>query len=248
MQPLDKGSRVPLYLQLSTILANLIQSGELKPGDKLASERELAESLNISRITARIAIDYLLEKGLVYRQQGRGTFIAAPKMYSVQGFTSFSEDMRARGYRPRSHVVKQELVYVPREIQKILKVGAKDRVIHLMRVRLADDRPVALQTSYIPHKLCPGLENEDLAEQSLFAILRNRFFVHPAWTEAEMEAMPATAEEAHWLDIPPGDPVLVVRGLTFTESFEVVEYVRTVYRGHGLTVYIGRQRIVVPEH
>ncbi|HEX7976148.1 MAG TPA: UTRA domain-containing protein, partial [Anaerolineales bacterium] len=78
---------------------------------------------------------------------------------------------------------------------------------------------------------------------SLFSILREKYYINPAWTEVEMEALAATAEEAYHLKINRDDPVLVVKGLTFTDSFELIESVRTVYRGNGLALYIGRQRI-----
>jgi DNA-binding GntR family transcriptional regulator len=77
----------------------------------------------------------------------------------------------------------------------------------------------------------------------LFEVLRQKYFIYPAWTEAAVEAASALPEEAHLLGLKPGEPVLVVRGLTFTESFDVVESVRTTYPGKGLAVYIGRQRI-----
>ena len=240
---LDKNSHVPLYQQLYNRLALQIESGEWPVGHQLPSERELSTQLNVSRITARQAIDALVESGLVYREQGRGTFVAESKMRGLHGFVSFSEDMRARGYHPSSRVIAQQLIHVDEKLQKSLKIGPEDYALHLVRVRMADNRPVALQFTYLPHHLCPGLENEDLNNQSLFAVLRQKYFVHPAWTEVEMEAAAATAEEARLLEIEKGEPVLVVRGVTYTESFELVESVRTVYRGKGLALYIGRQRI-----
>jgi GntR family transcriptional regulator len=243
LRPLNKNSRVPLYIQLYSRLAEQINSGEVRAGEQIPTERGLAETLNVSRITARQAIDALVESGLVYREQGRGTFVAEPKMRGVIGFTSFSEDMKARGMQPSSLIIKQDLIYVDEQLQKTLKISPDQQALHLVRVRLADDKPVALQTAYLPHHLCPGLENESLGSQSLYALLRERYYINPAWTEAEVQALPASAEEAHHLQIEKNDPVLVIKGLTFTDSFEVVESVRTVYRSKGLAIYLGRQRI-----
>lgn len=243
MRLLNKQSPVPLYSQLYTRLAERISSGELKAGDRLPPERELAESMNVSRITARQAIDALAEKGLVYREQGRGTFVAEPKMHGLIGFTSFSEDLRQRGFHPSSHILVQELKTVAEQDQKILKLESDELALHLVRVRMADDRPVAIQSALIPHRLCPGLENIDLHDQSLYSVLREEYDIHPAWTEAELEAISATAEQARLLNLEKGDPVLVVHGITYSDSFEIIETVRTVYRGKGLALYIGRQRI-----
>lgn len=243
IRPLNKHSAVPLYTQLYDRLVEQISTGQLKAGDQLLPERELAESMNVSRITARQAIDALVDKGLVYRERGRGTFVAEPKMRGLIGFTSFSEDMRARGFHPSSQVILKTLGSVDPEACRILKMDVDEPAIHLTRVRLADDTPVALQSTLIPYRLCPGLENEDLENQSLYSILREKYALYPAWTEAELEALPASAEEAHHLCLEKGDPVLIVRGITYSESFEIIESVRTVYRGKGLALYIGRQRI-----
>jgi GntR family transcriptional regulator len=112
LRPLNKNSPVPLYIQLYSRLAEQINSGDFQAGEQIPTERGLAETLSVSRITARQAIDALVESGLVYREQGRGTFVAEPKMRGVIGFTSFSEDMKTRGMQPSSLIIKQGLIYV----------------------------------------------------------------------------------------------------------------------------------------
>ncbi|MGE5374035.1 MAG: GntR family transcriptional regulator [Bacteroidota bacterium] len=243
IRPLDKGSHIPLYLQLTAQLTDMIQTGQLTPNFRLPSERELSEMLNVSRITTRLALQELLESGLVYREQGRGTFVAEPKMRGVQGFASFTEDMRNRGLVPGSKILQQELVGVDENLAHTLHIQSGEQAIHLVRLRLADRRPVAVQSAYLPGRMFPGLENEALEDRSLFDVLRQKYVVHPAWTEAAVEASSATPEQARLLEIKSGEPVLIVRGLTFTESFDVVESVRTIYPGKGLGVYIGRQRL-----
>lgn len=242
LKPLDKGSHLPLYVQLSTALTDQIASGHLQPGDRIPSERDLADALRISRITARLAIDALLESGLVYRAQGRGTFVAQPKMRGIKGFLSFTEDIIARGMRPSSRILTQEVITPDEALKQTLNLDNGEQVLKLVRLRTADALPIALQSSYISLHICPGLEHEDLADKSLFAMLRERFYVHPFWTEAEVEAVPAADEEARLLGVAAGAPLLSIRGLTFTESFDVVESVQTLYRSRT-PVYIGRQRL-----
>jgi GntR family transcriptional regulator len=239
---LNKYSPVPLYQQLVHTLVARIESNELAPGDRIPSERELAESMNVSRTTARLAIDELVDSGLVYREQGRGTYVAEARMRGLLGFASFTEDMRSRGLIPRSRVLHQGFGDVSARLAKTLRLNPGERALHLLRLRLADDRPLALQSSYLPERLVPGLEEVDLTDLSLFTVLRERYFVYPTWTEAEIEARKATADEVSLLKMDAGVPVLVVRGLTYTDSFEVVESVQTVYHGQGLALYIGRQR------
>jgi GntR family transcriptional regulator len=240
---LNKNSTVPLYRQLASHLASQILNGGYQAGDRLPSERELSEQFNVSRITARQAIATLLDDGIIFTEQGRGTFVAEPLMRRLRGLTSFTEDMAARGYKPTSRVLVNELVTVSEELQNTLKLGPQDQVFHLVRLRMADGKPVAIQDSYVSCKLCPGVELEDFTNRSLFALLREKYFVYPTWTEVDIEALPASEEEARWLRIKTGEPVLVVKGKTFTDSFEVIEKVCTIYRGKGLVLYIGRQRL-----
>jgi GntR family transcriptional regulator len=240
---LDKNSHEPLYRQLAKLLVSQIQSGDYKAGSRLPSERELSDIHKVSRITARQAIDLLMEDGLIFREQGRGTFVAEPRMRQLQGLTSFTDDMQARGYIPHSQVLTQEVLEADEELQNSLRVSPGQRVLHLVRLRMADDRPIAMQASYISLALCSGLENESFENQSLFALLRSKYYLYPAWTEVDVQAIPASKEESQLLAVRPNDPLLVIRGKTFTDSFDPIETVRTTYVGKGLALYIGRQRI-----
>ena len=239
---LNKHSHMPLYRQLVEHLIGQIDEGELATGSRVPSERELAEDLGVSRTTARLAIDELVTSGIVYREQGRGTFVAEPRMHSLQGFASFSTDVLARGMQPRSRVLKLEVINPDPTIRKKLRLGPVDTAIHLVRLRLADDTPVAIQEAYLPESIVPGLADVDLEDRSLFDLLRDQYYIYPAWTEAEVTALTATEDESSLLGLDSQGPVLVVTGLTFTDSFEVVEAVRTVYPGGGFGLYIGRQR------
>jgi len=241
--PLDKSSHIPLYLQLTAQLIRMIEEGQLKPGDKIASERELSETLKVSRITSRLAIQELFKSGLIYREQGRGTFIAESKMRNVQGFTSFTENMEKRGLKPGSQILLQEVMPAEDTLARLLHINPGDAVLHLYRLRTADERPVAVQYAHLPLNICEGLETEPLTNESLFKVLRTKYNVYPAWTEAVVEASSSLPEDAHLLSLKPSEPVLVVRGLTFSESFDIVESVRTIYPSRGFALYIGRQRI-----
>ena len=176
-------------------------------------------------------------------KQGRGTFVAQRKMHGLKGFLSFTEDIRTRGMTPRSQILRQELVDPPETCRTSFSLAPTSRSSTYCAYAWPTTCPWRSQDSHLPAWVCPGLEYEDSTDCSLFAMLRDRYFVHPTWTEAQVEVLPATTEEARLLNIQPGAPVLVVNGLTFTDSFEVVESVRTVYRGSGLAIGIGRQRL-----
>lgn len=238
---LNKNSHRPLYLQVVDHLVEQIRNGDLPPGTRVPSERELAEDLGISRTTARLAVDQLVRLGVVYREQGRGTFVAEPRMRNVRGFASFSGDVRGRGGHPGSRVIDFTLVEPSEEVATRLRLEPGEQVLELIRVRTADGEPIAFQHHFIPARVAPGLEDIDMTNVSLFDILRDNYFVYPAWTEAEVEAALPDEQEQQVLGMDATEPVLIVSGLTFTNSFDIVETVRTVYRSSGFALYMGRQ-------
>lgn len=243
MSSINRHSYVPLYLQIAQAISARVASGELTPGDQLPSEREIAELYDVSRVTARQALDELVSQGAAYRMRGRGTFVAEPRIREVTGLGSFSDEMRMQGLTPSSRVLVQHVVQPEEHVRQKLKLATGESALELSRVRLANGVPVAYETACLNYRLCPGLECEDLAAQSLYAVLRSKYGIYPTWAESEIEARGALPYEAKLWDIDVGQPVMVACRLTYTESFEPIEYVQSVYRGDRFTFYVGRQRI-----
>ncbi len=241
---INRQSFTPIYIQIAQQITQSIQDGEFAYGEQLPSERELAERYNTTRITARQAVDELVKRSIAYRVQGKGTFLARPKIREASGFVSFSEELRQRGFVPTSRTLIQQLVAATKAVADKLQIEEGTEVLQLNRVRLANDQPVALEYSYINLKLFPGIQREAFENQSLFDIMRHRYGIFPTWAEAEIEARLVTKQEAEWLAMPASQAVLVAHRLTFTEAFEAIETVDSVYPGDRFPIYIGRQRIL----
>jgi len=233
----------PLYYQIEQEILREIQDYQMEPGDRLPSEAEIAQRFHVSRITSRRVLADLVSKGIAYSQQGRGTFVAFPRIQTMSGFLSFSDDMTARGLVPSSMVLRFEEISPDPAVHSRLQLQEGERVFCLKRVRLANSSPVALEIAYLPAQICPGLDGEDLAHQSLFRILREKFSIYPTWSEAEIEATLATPEEAEYLNSQPGAPLLCATRLTYSQTNAVIETVRSVYSGDRFTFYTGRQYI-----
>lgn len=232
----------PLYHQIKQHLLDRLNEGNLKPGDILPSEAQLSAQYTVSRITVRRALKELIQQGLLYTLQGKGTFAAHAPIREISGFRSFSEDIQSKGLRASSQVVRSEQLPADDEVAAHLKIKAGEPVYILQRIRLADDQPVAFETAYLPASLFPNLGKYDLS-QSLYQILREQFHVYPAWADAEIQSTTATPEIAQALRMQAGEPVLTAQRLSYTESFHVVEYVVSVYCGNRFTFYTGRQSI-----
>jgi len=240
---MDSHVFTPIYYRIEKEILDQIQQGRLQPGTQLPSEAELAQQHGVSRITARRVLDDLVHLGRAFRQQGKGTFVALPRIREISGFGSFSEDVTARGLRPSSHILLFKEMEPEPSIRQKLHIGEAELVYCLKRLRLANEEPVAVETAYLPCRLCPGLINEDLASGSLYDLLRQKYGMVPRWADAEIEAAPAAQEEAHYLELKPGEPVLIAQRVTCSETYNVIEVVRSVYRGDRFTFYTGRQHI-----
>jgi GntR family transcriptional regulator len=235
--------KLPIYFRIEQTLLEQMQRGTLKAGDQLPSEAELARQYQVSRITAKRALDDLVRQGRAFRLQGRGSFVAQPRIREISGFRSFSQDVRARGFTPRSEVLAFEEVPAETDVCERLHLPEGAPVFLLKRLRLASDAPVAVETAYIPSHICPGLLAEDLATGSLYAVMAGKYQLVPTWADAEVEAKAATKEEARLLKLVAGKPVLAARRVTYAANYTALEAVYSVYRGDRFTFYTGRQFI-----
>jgi GntR family transcriptional regulator len=243
MSAIPSQSRSPLYFRIQQIILEQIQAGQFQPGTQLPSEANLALQYQVSRITAKRALDELVRQGRAYRQQGRGTLVAQARIRDISGFRSFSEDIRARGFSPSSHVLEFKEVEPEAAIRARLHISESENAFLLKRLRLADQEPVAVEVAYLPCRLCPGLLQEDLGRGSLYTLLADKYNRLPTWADAEIEAAVPTKEQVRLLNLKAGTPVLIAHRVTYAADYDVIETVDSVYRGDRFTFYTGRQFI-----
>jgi GntR family transcriptional regulator len=223
-------SKLPLYAQLKEAIIAAIARGELAPGDQIPSQRVLCERHGLSHMTVRRAISELLSEGVLYAIPGKGLYVAELKQDAEPPLIGFSEDMARRGMAAASRVLAAELVVASTALASALGVAVGAPLAHLRRLRLADGEPMAIQNSYLPHALCPGLLAHDLSGGSLFALLRNQYRLRLSNVTMAAEAALAGAEQAGLLGLRLPAPVLIVEQLTYLDSGQAIEFVRSVYR------------------
>lgn len=196
----------PLYVQLASQLALSIRNGSYALHHALPSERTLSESLGVSRITARKAIDALVQQGLVQRRHGSGNFIAAREPQGLTRLSSFSEQRAADGQTPASHWLQRASARATAAERAALELQAPARVARLHRLRLADGLPVALEHTVLPLKLLPAPQT---LEGSLYAWLEQHGHA-PHTAQQRLRALNADAQQAALLQIPVGTALLWV--------------------------------------
>lgn len=229
---IKKNSPIPIYYQLGETIKELIEKGELKPGDVLPAEREYAEMFQISRMTVRQAFTQLVNEGYLHRIQGKGTFVAERKLkieQALQGLTSFTEDMEARGMKPGSQLVSFEIIPATSLIAKQLGIQEYGPVYEIKRIRLADHMPMALETNYISANFIKGL-TEKIVNQSLYSFIQEQLGMKISHATQVIESSIASELEAKYLQIQPGAPVMLIQRNTFLKDGTPVELVKSSYR------------------
>ncbi len=223
---------VPLYQQLAATLRAQIESGQYGTHQRLPSERELALQFRVSRMTVRQALDALARDGLIAGKVGKGTFISEPKInQQLATLTGFSEDAQHRHQAPSSRVLKAETLTASKDVAAALQIDSQARVFNLLRVRLANNSPLAIENAFLPLHLCPDLASHDFSRESLYAVLRNQYGWNLVRARQTMDARLATDEELGLLELKHPAPVLALERITMVEQGFPVEYVRSAYRG-----------------
>lgn len=233
IQQVDPHDVIPKYFQLVNILRHKIEDGEWSPYQTIPSERELENIYHVSRITIREAIGILIRQGYLYREQGRGTFVSPQKLQkSIQKLTSFSEDMINRGMTPGQWIKSIEFTRPPEKIAGILELPPDGRALCIVRIRMANNKPIGLQTSFLSLPDGETITRDELEDAgSLYSILKTKFNLIPTEAEETVEATLASTEEAAMLETAPGSPLLLTSRTLWSQNRRPVEYVKILYRG-----------------
>src|ERR1700758_4371087 len=204
----------PVYKRIQNTIRQHIEASELKPGDLVASERELARTHGVSLMTARHALADLAREGIVERRRGAGTFVAPPKIH-FNKLMSYTEQMSSRGLVAQSQIVSSGVLDDEPDIAARLSLSASSHLTMIERVRKAGDEPFALKSCYLSAQEFPGLIAASLERGSLFSTLENRYGVQLAYADEEIDVTAADLKTAELLAVPRGSPLLRMRQLIY---------------------------------
>jgi GntR family transcriptional regulator len=223
---------VPRYYQLKEILEKRILTGEFQPDNQFPTDEHLCDEYGLSRGTVRRAIDMLVEEGRLRREQGRGTFVTVPLLTPIFfRLSSFDEEMRQRGRTPSTKLLQLKVVPASEPVAADLELGVGQEVIEIIRLRLADCLPMALETRYLAYQICPGILHEDLEKQSIHNLLIDKYNIPLIRARHMIEAHVLTAREAEVLQARRGSAGFFVSRVTYTLNDRPVTRYQIVYRG-----------------
>jgi GntR family transcriptional regulator len=235
---------IPLHHQVYLDLQARLDAAEWKPGDRLPTERELAERYGCSLITVRRALAELVHDGRLVRTRGRGTFVLAPRIdVDFAGSLSFTEEMQTRGLDPATRLIAARPESAGVTVAGALGLEPGSPTLYLERLRLADGEPLLLEQVHLPAERFPGLLATDLEHHSLYGLLAERYGVRVARTRETLEPVLLRAREARLLDRRRGAPALLIEGIASTADGRPIEFGRTFVRGDRSRYYV--ERVVV---
>ncbi|HEV2377391.1 MAG TPA: GntR family transcriptional regulator [Streptosporangiaceae bacterium] len=222
-------SRVPKYYQVKRQLLEMTRA--MNPGTPVPPERELAQTYATSRTTVRQALAELVIEGRLIRMQGRGTFVAMPKVAQMLELASYTEGMRAQGLDPQTVLLDTEYIAADDELAALLAVRPGSRVLRIHRLRLADGQPMSVDASHLSARRFPGLHRSLERHPSMYEALATDYGVVIAEAQETIETGLADPRDARLLGVDVGMPLLLLARQAFDTEGSPVEWAQSRYRG-----------------
>lgn len=235
---INRHSSLPLHQQLYEILRRKILKEEWAVGEMIPAEPELMEQYNLSRITVRRGLNRLVNEGLIYRQQGRGSFVAERTL--EQGLTriiSFTEDMKQRGMVPHTEVLFSDLVPAPEDVAEYLDLQSGVEMARLERLRIANNEPLSIEESFLVHSYCPGILAEDYSDNPLRETLESKYNIQIVRAKQVIRAVRASSRQAQLLTVTARSPLLFLERVSYSQQNVPVEFLRIHYRGDRYSLF-----------
>lgn len=239
MKHLQHDSIIPLYHQLKEILRESVDNGNWNTGDKVPSENQLMDEYGVSRNTVKKAIEELVQDGVLYRIQGKGTFVSKPKFQQpLMGFYSFSKVLKEHGMNPKDIILDIREVKPTAKIKEGLQMISDECVIELKRLRCANNEPIILESSFFTKKTVPDMAKlNEIGPVSLYDLLEQQFNVVITRAKEAFEPVLIRADESEHLQTKEGLPALLLERTAFDKEGNPVEFCRLIVRGDRCRFY-----------
>ncbi|MBV7275386.1 GntR family transcriptional regulator [Clostridiaceae bacterium UIB06] len=223
----------PMYLQVKNFLIEKIENNVYKEQEKLPSERELSEKFQISRMTARNAITELVNEGYAYRDGVRGTFVSKKKVkrnfVTLDGFSRYLKQSGVTDVKTK--VVEFSYIEADSWLSSKLNVPIGSGCYKLIRVRIGNDEPMAVEHTFINGAFTEGLLQYDFSKESLYHILDTKYSCMPKRSVNTLEMCYFNNFDANLLRVKSGTAGFITKGKSYDESNNLIEYVEIYNRG-----------------
>jgi len=237
----------PLYMQLSAILRELINSRQYSVGDQFLTERMISERFEVSRVTANKALSKLIDEGTLELRKGLGTFVCdEPKHFPTSHLVSFTHKMLASGKKPATRVLqftKATAGQVAEEVTRNLNLAPNEKLYYMKRLRLSDGVPLILESHYLRERFCPGLRKQDL-KGSLFDIMTKKYKLNVAGVDETIMPTLIHDENSKYFDLPDGAAGLFMYVIGYNDAKVPVWIANVIFRGDAFELHNRRGPIL----
>jgi GntR family transcriptional regulator len=232
LKKVSKDNPIPLHYQIKEILQEMIENEVLKPGESIPTERELCEIQGVSRMTVNKAIMSLVNEGLIYREQGKGTFVSKPKVnHEISQLKGFTEQMQENGVVSKTKILSFKVIEATKQYKFELKMPeGENKIIEIKRLRFSDEQPVAIEIAWLPYYLCKDMNRNMIEDKSLYGILREKYGYHPYKAKQTIEPIMLNEYESKLLNQENCALALMFRRTTYLENETPIEYTKAIYR------------------
>lgn len=227
-------SYMPRYVEIQQYLAKKIRDGEFREGDLLPTEQELQKMFGVSRITVTTALREMVKDGIIYRVQGKGTFVAETKkeldIYKMVN-TSIAEnayDLHASGVH---RLVEAKEEHPGEKVSSILGLKPHERAVRIERVKLVDQRPFSVERTWLPEKLYPGILGKDLESAYIIELMKEDYGIHLARNVMYAEPVLSDGNISKHLEVKKGSPILLWAVENYDREGMPVGYTEAYIRG-----------------
>ncbi len=232
MKKVSKDNPIPLHYQIKEILQEMIENEELRPGQLIPTERELCEIQGVSRMTINKAIMSLVNEGLVYREQGKGTFVSIAKVnHEISELKGFTEQMKENGVISKTKILSFKVIEATKKYRLELKMPEEEnKIIEIKRLRFSDEQPVAIETAWLPYYLFEGMTKDMIENKSLYKIFCEKYGYRPDKAKQTIEPTMLNEYESKLLNQEMSALALIFRRTTYLENQTPIEYTKAIYR------------------
>ncbi|MBS9775908.1 MAG: GntR family transcriptional regulator [Fusobacterium sp.] len=220
---IKKNEIVPLHIQLTDKLIKKIEA--MNFSDKLPSERQLCEDYNVSRTTVRQALNELKLNGYINKVQGKGNFVAVSNSdkQNLLDYYSFTKQTLARNMIPKVKILEFHKESPNEILKEKMELKAGDKVIKIVRLRLADDTPMIYETTFIPFSIFATLKKKQLETMALYDIFEKDYNRKVCKVVEQFSAVNIFKKEAEYLGIPNNSACLKIRRHSYSATNEIIE-------------------------
>lgn len=241
MQTLDSKSPIPLYQQLENILRDKIDNKFWKENDMIPSENALSKDFGLSRMTVRSVLQKLAQDGLLYRVPGKGTFVSKPKLVSRPlSQAGIREQLDKMGYKSVTKLLRSLQLPATAKVARQLAVPEGTQIYDIQRMRLVDNKPFSIHSSYIPQSQCRDLlsRNFDFEKEQLCDILLNGYGIEQKSMKETLEVVLARNDEAELLKVKKSYPLIHLENIIYAVDGSIIEYSSVLFRGDQIKIEI----------